>query len=191
MKRLVSGVALALIILSPCAGHARVARVEVLSRADVLEGKPFGEAGGYEKVAGKIHFAVKPDDPHNTLIVDLDKAPRNAAGEVEFAADFYVLRPKEGARASGTVLLEIPNRGGKALLAIMQGGKGSRNPATEEEFGDGFLMERGVIVAWLGWQWDVRDEQGLMRLYAPVAMEREAEAEKTGKTSNAQRSTSN
>ena len=147
--------------------HARVERVEILSRSDVLEGKGFGEAGAYEKLSGKVHFAVKPEAAPNKLIVDLDKAPRNAAGEVEFAADFYILKPKEAARSSGSVLLEIPNRGGKGLMAIMQGGQGSRDPATEEEFGDGFLLRRGVVVAWLGWQWDVREEAGLMRLYAP------------------------
>jgi hypothetical protein len=137
----------------------------------VLDGKVFGDAGGYEKLVGKIHFAVKPDDACNKLIVDLDKAPRNRAGEIEFAADFYVLKPKEAARSSGSVLLEIPNRGGKGILAIMQGGKGSRDPTVEEEFGDGFLMRRGVTVAWLGWQWDARADTGIMRLYAPVARE--------------------
>jgi hypothetical protein len=168
MKLLASRLALALVALVPWATSARVERVEVLSRTDVLDGKTFGEAGAYEKVSGKVHFAVKPDAAANKLIVDLDKAPRNAAGEVEFAADFYILKPKEAARSSGSVLLEIPNRGGKGLLAIMQGGKGSRDPATEEEFGDGFLLRSGTVVAWLGWQWDVREEAGLMRLYPPT-----------------------
>ncbi len=179
----------ALVLAALIAGtaRARVERIEVVSRADVLEGKLFGEAGAYEKLSGKVHFAIKPEAAPNNLIVDLDKAPRNAAGEVEFAADFYLLKPKEAARASGSVLLEIPNRGGKGLLAIMQGGKGSRDPATEEEFGDGFLMRRGVTVAWLGWQWDVRKEAGLMRLYAPVARERElVDSARTKKTSNVQ-----
>src|SRR6476661_454526 len=161
----------ATLLLSSAALPADVVRVEILSRSDVLSGKTFGDTGSYEKIVGKIHFAVKPDEPHNRLIVDLDKAPRNSAGEVEFASDFYLLRPKDAAHASGSVLLEIPNRGGKGLLAIMQGGKSSRDPTTEEEFGDGFLFKRGVTMAWLGWQWDVREENGLMRLYAPVARE--------------------
>src|SRR3954471_23509500 len=95
---------------------ARVVRVEVLSRVDVLDGKAFGDAGSYEKIIGKIHFAVNPDDPHNKVIVDLDKAPRNSEGEVEFASDFHILRPKDATHASGSVLVEIPNRGGKGLL---------------------------------------------------------------------------
>ena len=178
MKRRLFGFAAVLLALSSSPVFARIERVEVLSRTDVLEGKTFGEAGPYEKLSGKVHFAVKPEAAPNKLIVDLDRAPRNAAGEVEFAADFFILKPKEPARSSGSVLLEIPNRGGKGLLAIMQGGKGSRDPATDEEFGDGFLMRRGTTVAWLGWQWDVREEAGLMRLYAPVAREGEAKSEK-------------
>src|SRR4051812_23706726 len=148
---------------------ARVERIEIVSRNDVLNGTPFGEVGAYEKIIGKVHFAVKPGDPHNRLIVDLDKAPRNANGEVEFAADVFILRPKDAARASGTVLLEIPNRGGKGMLRVIQNGKTSLDPTTAEEFGDGFLMRRGAVLAWLGWQWDVREEKGLMRLDAPIA----------------------
>jgi hypothetical protein len=91
-------------------------------------------------------------------------------------SDFYILKPKEAAHASGSVLLEIPNRGGKGILAIMQGGKGSRDPQSEEEFGDGFLMRRGVTVAWLGWQWDVREETNMMRLESPRAHEAEGKA---------------
>ena len=151
------------------AAEGRVERVEVLSRSDVLDGSPFGEAGAYEKIIGQAHFAVKPDDPHNRLIVDLDKAARNASGEVEFAADVFILRPKEPRRASGTALIEIPNRGGKGMLRVIQNGKSSVDPTSAEEFGDGFLMKRGATLIWLGWQWDVRDEKGLMRLYAPVA----------------------
>ncbi|MFL6540087.1 MAG: alpha/beta hydrolase domain-containing protein [Chthoniobacterales bacterium] len=149
--------------------QARVESVEVTLRSDVLDDRVFGDAGAYEKVVGKVHFAVKPDAAPNKSIVDLEKAPRNANGEVEFTSDFYILKPKDAARASGSVLLEIPNRGGKGILAIMQGGKGSRDPVSEEEFGDGFLMRRGVTVAWLGWQWDVRDEPNMMRMQAPVA----------------------
>jgi hypothetical protein len=142
-----------------------------MSRADVLDGKPLGDIGAYEKLVGKVCFALDPDAAANKLIVDLDNAPRNDKGEVEFVSDFYILRPKEAAHASGSVLLEIPNRGGKGILAIMQGGKGSRDPKTEEDFGDGFLMRRGVTVAWLGWQWDVRDDTNRMRPESPRALE--------------------
>ncbi len=148
---------------------ARVERVEILSRSDVLAGKAFGEAGAYEKLIGKVHFVVKPKTAPNENIVDLENAPRNARGEVEFAADVYILKAKDTARASDSALIEIPNRGGKGMLRVIQDAKGSRDPVAAEEFGDGFLLRRGTTLVWLGWQWDVRAEPGLMRLYAPVA----------------------
>src|SRR5262249_34428149 len=74
---------------------AEVTRVEIASRADVLDGKPFGDAGPYEKIVGKVFFAVDPNHPANKHIVDVDKAPRDAAGRVLFSADLYVLQPKD------------------------------------------------------------------------------------------------
>ena len=58
--------------------HADVTRVEIARRAEI-------QGSGYEKIAGTIHFAVRPDDPRNAVIVDLDKAPKNVAGLVEFS----------------------------------------------------------------------------------------------------------
>lgn len=151
--------------------QARVLRVEVRTRSDLAGGKSFGLAGPYEKVAGTIHFVVRPDDPHDRAIVDLALAPRNARGEVEFSADFFLIKPKDPARSSGTLLLEVPNRGGKASLALMNRARGAVDPEAPEELGDGFLMRRGATIAWVGWQWDVRESPGLLRLHAPVAQE--------------------
>jgi hypothetical protein len=155
--------------LAAAAAPARVVRVDIRARADVAGGRVYELAGVYEKISGTIHFAVKPDDTHNRSIVDLDLAPRNDAGEVEFSSDFFLLKPKDLARSSGTMLLEVPNRGGKGILGIMNRGKGSTDPTTKEELGDGFLMRRGVVVAWVGWQWDVREYPGRLKLEAPVA----------------------
>ncbi|HEV2389079.1 MAG TPA: alpha/beta hydrolase domain-containing protein [Candidatus Acidoferrales bacterium] len=149
------------------ASSAHVDHVAVRERAGVLGGKSWGGSGSYEKLSGTVYFAVDPSNPHNRQIVDLDKAPRNAKGKVEFSADFYILRPKSG--GNGSLLLEVPNRGGKGLLAVVQDAKGSTDPTTSAEFGDAFLLRKGFTIAWLGWQWDVRNEPGLMRLYAPVA----------------------
>lgn len=148
---------------------AGVDRVEIKSRADVLDGKPFGDGGAYEKIAGRVFFKVAALDVRNRWIVDLDNAPRDAAGEVEFSSDFYILRPKDAARGNGALLLEIPNRGGKGILRLLNGGTGSTDPSKESDFGDGFLLRKGFTIAWIGWQWDVVDDPGLMRLYAPVA----------------------
>src|ERR1700757_4002952 len=62
--------------------HARVVRVEITSRTDIDNGRPFGAVGAYERITGRVYFAVDPANPHNRQIVDLDKAPRNAKGGV-------------------------------------------------------------------------------------------------------------
>lgn len=65
----------------PHAAQARVVRMEITSRAGVLEDKAFDEAGTDEKLIGKVHFAVKPEAAPNKLIVDLHKAPRTTRGK--------------------------------------------------------------------------------------------------------------
>src|SRR5580692_12514465 len=86
---------LVIFLFSVSDAAANVTRVEIISRTDVLDGRAFRLAGAYEKIVGRVYFAVNPDNLHNKLIVDLDKAPRNAQGEVEFSADLYLLKPKD------------------------------------------------------------------------------------------------
>ena len=150
---------------------ARVVRIEVISRADVLAGKAFGSAGSYEKIVGRVHFKVRPDNRHNRVIVDLDRAPRDAGGEVEFSADLFLLKPKDMRRGNGALLLEVPNRGRKGMLVIVNGATPAADPALDSDFGDGWLMRQGYTLAVLGWQWDVQDDPGggRLRLHAPVA----------------------
>jgi hypothetical protein len=148
---------------------AGVVRVEATEQSDVLGGRAFGSAGPYVLIAGKVHFAVDPKLAANRLISDIDYAPRNAQGLVEFSADLYMLQPKNSARGNGTALFEVANRGRKGLLATFDLGAGSNDPRAPKEFGDGFLLERGFTLVWLGWQYDVPPEPHLLRFYAPVA----------------------
>src|SRR5215813_8700137 len=146
--------------------QAGVTRVEIASRSDVQDGKPFGAVGTYERITGRVYFAVNPANLHNRQIVDLDKAPRNSKGEVEFSADLYLLKPKDMSKGNGAVLFEVSNRGDRGILRLVNGG----NPADlAQEFGDGFLMRQGYTVAWVGWEYDVADQPGRMRLSAPIA----------------------
>ena len=90
-------------------GHAEVRRLVVSAREDVL-------GGDYEKLRGTVEYELDPTHPANAGIVDLDRAPRNARGRVEASADFMVLRPRRPPARGATALLEVSNRGGKALL---------------------------------------------------------------------------
>ncbi|HZD94888.1 MAG TPA: alpha/beta hydrolase domain-containing protein [Candidatus Sulfotelmatobacter sp.] len=153
--------AVTLAMLSITAVEARVVRVEITSRAEIENGKSFGAAGVYEKITGKVYFAVDPANLHNRQIVDLDKAPRNAQGEVEFSADLYLLKPKDMAKGNQAVVFEVSNRGGRGIVFLANGRDG--------EYGDGFLMRQGYTIAWVGWEYDIADQSARLKLSAPVA----------------------
>jgi hypothetical protein len=169
--RLFFGSTLFLLLLLPglpCG--AEVERVEVLWREDVLGGREWGSAGVYEKLVGRIYFAFDPSSPANARIVDLRFAPTNADGKVVAWADFMVLQPKNPSARRGVAWVEVSNRGGKASLRYFNRATGGAlDPLEEADFGDGFLLEEGLTLIWVGWQWDVPDREGLLRLYAPEA----------------------
>jgi hypothetical protein len=143
----------------------------VATRGDLAGGQPFGPAGSYEKIAGRIFFAVDPSLPANRIVTDLDKAPRNAAGKVEFSSDFFLIKPKQIERGNGAVLYEVSNRGGKGMIPFFNHATASLDPVSAAEVGDGFLMRQGFTLLWVGWQFDPPRRPGLMRLYPPVASE--------------------
>src|SRR5437868_12994790 len=167
MRRLVIA-ALGIVLFSSLA-EARVVRLRVERREVVLNGRPFGAAGPYEKLIGTVDFGLDPDAPANALVVDLKLAPRNARGEVEASADFFLLKPVDPRRGNGRIFYEVGNRGGKSLLATFQKAAGSPDPVTEAQFGDGALMRQGFTLLWMGWQWDVPVRPGVMRMEMPVA----------------------
>ncbi len=162
-------IALALALLAAPAA-AEVVRFEIAERSEVLGGRAFGLAGGYERIVGTVHFAFDPANPANRIIADIDLAPTGADGRVEMSADFHLLRPLVMEKGRGTLLLEVNNRGRKGLLSYFNMAAGSLAPASEEHFGDGFLMRHGFTLLWLGWQWDVPDDDPLrMRMTTPIA----------------------
>src|SRR3954471_22857598 len=150
------------------AASAEVVRIEVQSRSDLSGGQAFGAAGAYEKLAGKIYFAADPALPANRIVTDVDKAPRNASGRVEFSADFFLIKPKDIARGNGAVLYEVSNRGGKGMLGFFNHATGSADPSSPSDMGDGFLMRQGFTLLWVGWQFDVPERPGLVRVYVPT-----------------------
>ena len=146
--------------------EARVTRVEIESRTDVLHGKSFGDAGAYERISGNIYFSVAVDNPHNVRIVDLRNAANLRNGEVEFSASFIAFRPKDAHKANGSLLLEVPNRGQPHLIALVDGGDADLS----RDAGDAWLLRKGFTIVSVGWQWDVPGNDDL-RLYAPIAKE--------------------
>jgi hypothetical protein len=155
--------ALVFLLVVPCLS-ARVTHVEVRSRAEVLDGKPFGGSGPYERITGRVYFAVPVANIHNRAIVDLANAVNLQNGEVEFSADFVAVRPKDATKGNGTLLLENPNRGHARILSLVDGG----DEDLAHSAGDAWLLRNGFTVVTLGWQWDAVGPNAL-RLYAPIA----------------------
>jgi hypothetical protein len=164
--RLGIGLFLLALLLLALPLNARVVRVEIDSRTDVLNGRQFGDAGAYERIQGHVYFSLPVANPHNQPIVDLRNAVNLKDGEVEFSSSFIAVRPKVPHKGNGSLLLEAPNRGRGSILALVDGG--DVNLATDA--GDAWLLRNGYTVVSLGWQWDAHGPDAL-RLVAPIAKE--------------------
>ena len=157
---------LAIHILTAHTLSARVSRVEIATRTDVLNGKTFGNAGAYERIAGRVYFSLPVANPHNQRIVDLANAVNLKNGEVEFSADFIAVRPRDAAKGNGSMILEVPNRGRGRIISLVDGGDWD----LAHTAGDAWLLCNGYTIVSLGWQWDA-DGPGALRFFAPVARE--------------------
>ena len=96
-----------------------IIEINIAAVEPFAEGKTFGQAGGYVRVRGVARGVLDPRAPENAGIVDLDKATRNKAGEVEYATDFFILRPAEPRRGSGMLVYDVTNRGSKRILQLI------------------------------------------------------------------------
>lgn len=142
------------------------------------DGQAFGKAGAYERLTGIARGALEPKGPQNTCIVDLEKAPRNAQGLVEYEIDVDILRPADPARANGVILHEVTNRGNK-LIGRLNGVLPVNplnpielnDPVTRAHAGNGFLFERGLTLVWSGWDPTLASRNAIMTVRFPLALE--------------------
>lgn len=130
--------------------EARVTQVTVGTPTPLFGGRTFGAAGAYEQIRGTARGELDPLDPHNAVITDINLAPRNANGKVEYTASFTLYKPIDMSKASGVMVYEVVNRGNKILPGFMNIGITADNPA-----GDGFLYRTGNVYLWSGWQGDI------------------------------------
>jgi len=148
-----------------------VTTLEIKARGPFAQGMAFGEVGPYQQLDGTVHFAVDPEYSSNTGITDLKLAPRDANGLVHCSADFRILKPATPQRGGYRLLLDVLNRGRQRALAYFNLAPDRPTPSAPLEPGDGFLMRQGYTVVWCGWQHDVPDVAGLMRINVPDALE--------------------
>jgi Alpha/beta hydrolase domain len=150
---------------------AKVVKFEIVRvESPAFEGRSFGAVGTYDRIIARVTIAVAPADPHNTIIVDLDRAPRNAQGLVEAVTDVEILRPTVAANGNRRLFYEALNRGNKLALALFNDQTNSANDLVKAaDAGNGFLMNRGYTMVWSGWQGDVTPGGGRMTFSPPVA----------------------
>src|SRR3954447_16970347 len=148
-----------------------ITRLIIKTRESFAAGFEFPITGAYEKIVGRLYGEVAPGNRLNKLIVNLDKAPRNKIGKVEYWSDFCILKPLDMARGNRKIFFDAPNRGSKRILSFLNDAPGANNPSTIEHAGNGFLMRRGYAVVWCGWQGDLTASKNSLLLGVPVARE--------------------
>src|SRR5580692_11308317 len=169
LRRAIMLIAATVIFASPCA--AKVVKFEILKvESPAFEGRTFGAVGTYDRIVARATIAVAPDDINNKIIVDLDRAPRNAQGQVEAVTDVEILRPTAAANGNRTLFYEVLNRGSKLGLALFNDIPAVTNDLIKAaDAGNGFLMNRGYTVVWSGWQGDIIPGGGRMTFSPPIA----------------------
>ena len=156
--------------LSIGSAQARVERIEILARETVADGKAFGKVGAYERIAGRLHLSLNPQNAYNASIADIDLAPTAADGNIKLTSDFFLLRPLDPSKGNGRLFYGVNNRGGLGLLRLFNDGRG-RGSLSEDDMGNGFLMEQGYTLLWSAWNWDVRPGPGRLNISLPRAQE--------------------
>jgi hypothetical protein len=153
--------------------HARITEINVQKVEPFANGATFGNAGAYERVWGVAKGELDPNDARNKVIVNLDKAPRNSYGKVEYEVEWFMLRPADASKGNHKLLFEVTNRGRKFLMnwimdAPAQAAGAVNDPKTAKDAGNALFFRQGWTMAWTGWDPDAPKTSNGMAMKAPV-----------------------
>lgn len=141
----------------PRLSEARVVRFVVEDQVLFAGGMEWGTAGPYERLKGTAYMEVDPHDPLNAVIVNLDRAPRNARGMVEFSSPFLILKPVDMTRGNRKIFYVINNRGncGEHRRRAFPTAATTCNPITADDVGENnVLLRLGYATVDAGWHGD-------------------------------------
>jgi Alpha/beta hydrolase domain len=148
--------------------NARITHIEIIKSEPAFGGQSFGDAGAYDHLTGRVTGELDPADPANSGIQDINLAPRNERGMVEYVTNVELLKPAVLARGNRILFFEVNNRGNKLAPAAFNAGVAGdvtdRNALSSA--GDGWLMGLGYTMVWFGWEMDVRP--GMSRVGMPA-----------------------
>jgi len=140
-------------LIAVAAAQAEVVKITVEQRQPVANAKQ-----PYESLTGRFSGELDPKLPQNAIITDIDLAPRNARGMVEYSATFTIFKPADMSKATGVLMYQVPNRG-RAQIA---GGS----------YWADFRAAGHVLVA-SGWQADIVPAAGVETMTTPIAHNRD------------------
>ncbi|MGH8678579.1 MAG: alpha/beta hydrolase domain-containing protein [Burkholderiales bacterium] len=172
LMRLVAVSCMAPLAVAPAA--AKLVRLDIEKREIVANGQAFGATGAYEKLIGRAWFEADPTLRRNAAVFDIDRARLNANGRVEFSADMVILKPVDLSKANRKLFFAVNNRGRKIAFGRMHDSASSanmNNPMTPKDFGNGFLMRRGYVLAWVGWGADIESGDNRLTVDFPIVMD--------------------
>ena len=159
---------LALALVCAGAAQARITDMGTPKVEPFADGAAFGAAGAYERVSGVAKGELDPKDPRNAGIVNLQRAPKNARGMVEYEVDWFMLRPADRAKGNGKILYDVTNRGRKLGLAFFLDAPVANDPKTVADTGTGLFFRMGYTLLWTGWDPDAPTANHGMAIKSPV-----------------------
>src|SRR5436305_8540392 len=127
MMRLVLRLCAGVLLTMSLEASAMLTTMTITSVEPLAPGSTFGSTGAYERVKGTFSGELDPRDPRNRVIVNIENAPRNAAGNVEYEADFFMLRPADSNYGNNKIIYDVTNRGRKNFHSRFMDAKRASN----------------------------------------------------------------
>ena len=137
------------------ASDARVTQLQIVRlESPTFGGMTFGSVGAYEKITARAFGEVDPTLPGNALITDIQFAPRNARGMVEYSTDVVIVKPIDPSKGSGKIFYDVVNRGSNLTYATFNQAPAPSKIANTDAAGagTGLMMRRGYTLVWSGWE---------------------------------------
>lgn len=135
--------------------QARITKIVITSRGPAFGGFSFPRVGTFEVIKGIASGEVDPTNPQNAIITDIELAPRNGSGNVEYRSNFYIIKPTDMTKGNKKMMYEPPNRGRKTYQDLNNTPSGTNDPAALTDpavLGGSFLWTQGYTTAWSGWE---------------------------------------
>ena len=153
--------------------HARIMRIDIEKvESPAFGGVSFGDSGPYEILSGKAYGELDPSLDLNRRVALIEKAPRNAAGRVEYDVDILIFKPVDMRRGNRTLIYDSVNRGNLRAIEVFNiGGVPTNYPMSAKDAGDGFLFKQGYTVVASGWPGDALPGNNRLTGRFPVARE--------------------